>query len=60
MELTIHWWHVVIILIVFPFIYGWLSEKISPTGDYGFDFMGCFIYVGCWFLALGIAIAKLF
>lgn len=60
MTITIQWWMWVIALFLFPFLYAYLSEKFSPTGDYGFDFMPILVVFGCWGVAAGILVAKLF
>ena len=56
MTITIHWWMVVIFLVIIPFIYGYF-RKSQGQYDMGLDFLA--IFISCWSIAIGLTIGKL-
>lgn len=54
MTITLHWWYLVIGLIIFPMIIGFFRDE--PRNFFGLDFLLTFLYIGSWCLSIGILI----
>ena len=57
MEIVLHWWMVVIGLVLFPFLYIYIR---TPSGYYDFQIDSMLVTLGCWVGALGIIIGHFF
>lgn len=57
MTFTIHLWHIMIFLFIFPFIY---LHFRKPEGQFDFCLDGIGITILCWSIDIGLLIGKLF
>lgn len=56
MNITIHWWQVVVGLVLLPFIYIHFRKS---DGDYDSSLDSIVLLIFCWVFAIGLTIGKL-
>lgn len=54
--LTLHWWYLLIVLVLAPFVYMALRK---PGGDWDMQLDSMLVTACCWMAAIGLVIGRL-